>query len=617
MVGLGTPERILLASISIDGASDGSTMLVIRHEGGDPIGTAFTSTDWADMEVRINGALATGTKTLNGGTITDSTTYDFTVGDTLELGLAPLQPGDVITIIYRPANQVITTVTVQGPASYGPSVSKATLGGTEYFAASPSALINTAIIPSSTQSFSWDISIEATSFSEENITVAASGWLVVPLPDAQKQMISMAVSGYKTAPQMFNQQALQYIQGYLQPSSYNIQVTDLNITQLDWDSDASKLTFAVTVTIESSTFSEFTPELPVTITTSGSGSIPTTGADFTELTLNAMFKVITRRAVAELQMNLSDVAATVSLDFEFELPTDVWGVVTRMDNMLVVDFSKLGEYLPGTISVPQVPSGINVSFTLIVPQDAEVENLPSGYTESGDTYTWTGQSAVNAIVEIITSETGTRISYQVGPASVTVQNIQSSVGQTITVGSNNVESVEVESAQLVAVNFERGQPIRTVRMRLIQGVQNVSVQAQQLSEKPTEVSALPSGMGLVSYYLKIEATAQQVEDATIEFKVSKLWVRANNIDATTVRLLRYSNGAWSELSTSQISDDENNIYFSAATPGFSVFAVTAMAQTSTQPSSDLPLLLAIIIVVVVMAAVLTVVGWRYLSSRRK
>ena len=59
----------------------------------------------------------------------------------------------------------------------------------------------------------------------------------------------------------------------------------------------------------------------------------------------------------------------------------------------------------------------------------------------------------------------------------------------------------------------------------------------------------------------------------ISFRVNKTWISENSIDANTVKLYRW-NGSWQALPTSRTGEDENFFYFSAVSPGFSVFAIS-------------------------------------------
>ncbi|MDI6642823.1 MAG: PGF-pre-PGF domain-containing protein [Candidatus Hodarchaeaceae archaeon] len=489
----------------------------------------------------------------------------------------------------------------------------------EGFAASSASPDSISASPA--QPVRWDISVELTSPSEGKLTVTASGWAVLPLTAEQKRMVALAVVGYKLAPGNLNQRMLQQIQDQLKYAPFN--VTDLNITRLDWDDAASKLTFGVTVTVESPRItSDVRRELPASITTTGSGSIPgtvKTPEDLQELALDFMFRVVARTAMAELQMKLAGLDSTIKFEYEFELRPDTIGFVTRTENTIIVDFSALKGYVPPPHVLPKLPENAKLNFKLKVPSGADVKNLPVDYTATDSSYTWTDQSALDAIIALITGEAGTRISYWVGPAFVKVENIQEHVGKTIVVENNYVESVEVKTEREIAVNFEKDQPIRRARIALAAGVQNIEkVQQRRLYEKPPEVVAEPPAeRGIVCYYLEMKTAApEQVENATIEFQVPQLWVRVNRIDKASIRLLRYQGGQWVELKTAKITEDENNVYFSAETTGFSFFAVTG-AQLPTPPFVEPPPFWVIVVTAIALVAVLIAVVWRYLSRGGK
>lgn len=83
------------------------------------------------------------------------------------------------------------------------------------------------------------------------------------------------------------------------------------------------------------------------------------------------------------------------------------------------------------------------------------------------------------------------------------------------------------------------------------------------------------------------ATEGNIQDPVIGFRVSQKWVLDNAIDPYTIKLNRYSGGAWEELATEQTGSDNNYLYFEAKTPGFSPFAITgkqfALAKQGREP----------------------------------
>jgi flagellin-like protein len=108
--------KVTLAKLQIEGASVGSSSIIIVHMGGDTIPGAFTANASApaqqldksvfnDLEVRLNGALFEGNATLNTGAIAKPA---FEAGDELVLQFEdPLKSGDRITILFVPSNQVL------------------------------------------------------------------------------------------------------------------------------------------------------------------------------------------------------------------------------------------------------------------------------------------------------------------------------------------------------------------------------------------------------------------------------------------------------------------------------------------------------------------------------
>ena len=71
------------------------------------------------------------------------------------------------------------------------------------------------------------------------------------------------------------------------------------------------------------------------------------------------------------------------------------------------------------------------------------------------------------------------------------------------------------------------------------------------------------------------ATENNIANPVIGFKVARSWIATNNIDDSTIKLNRYSDGNWNPLATSLVDEDTDNLYFESVTSGFSPFAITA------------------------------------------
>ncbi len=110
-------------------------------------------------------------------------------------------------------------------------------------------------------------------------------------------------------------------------------------------------------------------------------------------------------------------------------------------------------------------------------------------------------------------------------------------------------------------------------------VENVRITVQPLPDKPAEIAIGTPG---VTYgYLNIVAeniTDADIDVVLIEFRVEKAWVSAENIDPDTISLRRWDPIAeeWVSLPTTRIGEDDMYFYYSAESPGLSIFAVSGL-----------------------------------------
>jgi PGF-pre-PGF domain-containing protein len=77
-------------------------------------------------------------------------------------------------------------------------------------------------------------------------------------------------------------------------------------------------------------------------------------------------------------------------------------------------------------------------------------------------------------------------------------------------------------------------------------------------------------------YMKIDSNINDTTtaNATIQFNVRRNWVRTNDINVSSIRLSRYTEGNWNRLPTVPVNVTGDRLTFNATSPGFSYFAVS-------------------------------------------
>ncbi len=117
---------------------------------------------------------------------------------------------------------------------------------------------------------------------------------------------------------------------------------------------------------------------------------------------------------------------------------------------------------------------------------------------------------------------------------------------------------------------------------------NVKITVEKLAGKPASITQeVVSANGKVYKFMNItkENLADNVIEKTkIRFKIEKSWLNANNFSALQIVLKRFTT-QWDSLNTSKTSEDNTYIYYTADSPGFSVFAISAETPVVAQPLS--------------------------------
>jgi PGF-pre-PGF domain-containing protein len=168
-------------------------------------------------------------------------------------------------------------------------------------------------------------------------------------------------------------------------------------------------------------------------------------------------------------------------------------------------------------------------------------------------------------------------------------------------GGSSEPQTNVAVKELSQAFISSGQPVKFDFPQKATSVINISFDSKKtvlktttivemLKGKSTLVSGLPSNevYKLLNIWVGNSgfATPENIENAVVYFKVEKSWVQEKKIDKSSITLNRYSDNAWNQLPTSLLSEDDNYLYFTAQTPGFSPFAITGKITATVQPAVD-------------------------------
>ena len=132
-------------------------------------------------------------------------------------------------------------------------------------------------------------------------------------------------------------------------------------------------------------------------------------------------------------------------------------------------------------------------------------------------------------------------------------------------------------------------------------LENLIITCTTTGEKPEDVTE-PTEMIYMYLILETNTEASNISSAIISFKVEKSWFEDNNIDTTSVKLMRYNDG-WIELETTKVTEDDTYIYYKATTSGFSVFAVAASEIVSSPSGLSWEYILVIALVIIVISII--------------
>ncbi len=151
---------------------------------------------------------------------------------------------------------------------------------------------------------------------------------------------------------------------------------------------------------------------------------------------------------------------------------------------------------------------------------------------------------------------------------------------------NNIDMFEIAEEYLganVPASYIFATPNLVISEVLITPAKNfgtTSIRVEMLKDL-SKIEGVTQPLGTVYKYANIWVGAKELEreqdiiDAFIGFRVERGWLAENNLEAGSIRLLRWDGSKWDSLATEQKSLDEQFVYYVAKTYAFSPFAIVA------------------------------------------
>lgn len=156
-----------------------------------------------------------------------------------------------------------------------------------------------------------------------------------------------------------------------------------------------------------------------------------------------------------------------------------------------------------------------------------------------------------------------------GPSSTTIVNkIKAGGSETVNIGDKNIGVTQIK----ITVKEEAS---------------NIKVTVTKHESKPEEATSEFNG----KTYRYLTFGKENIEDSNIEkveikFKVEKSWLTENSHTKEKIALFRFKEGKWNKLTTTILDEDDENIYYSSTSPGFSAFAMGVENEAGENKTGD-------------------------------
>jgi PGF-pre-PGF domain-containing protein len=219
----------------------------------------------------------------------------------------------------------------------------------------------------------------------------------------------------------------------------------------------------------------------------------------------------------------------------------------------------------------------------------------------------------NENIKIVPSENYSTIRLENIKSTVRIDPVLIGPGNFITVGDIRMEpawSGEPLTMKMIPrviantpmkIEFEEGD-VTEIGVNATESTENVVITLQQAVAKPTDIQI--SAPDHIYRYLHLATNVgPDIDSVSFGFRVEKSWLHTNDIGELTVTLNRFSGGEWEPLPTEKVDEDPTYVYYSAESPGLSVFAITGREEVPPSGPVSWALMAGLVVVIAIIGIV--------------
>ncbi len=136
--------------------------------------------------------------------------------------------------------------------------------------------------------------------------------------------------------------------------------------------------------------------------------------------------------------------------------------------------------------------------------------------------------------------------------------------------------VNIDNSQTVTVDVKNDNSVvNNIYFQSTKDSGKAKVVIEDLKDDKSLVKK-PEGDVYKSFNIWIDSdNVKSIENAAVNFKVEKSWLKANGLDKSSIILNMYDNGKWVEVPITITGQDSTYVYFTAEVSEYSTFAITS------------------------------------------